>query len=90
MTGRRSSRGGGPLNMAAVSAKDEGLASLLTEGIHMEVLSWKIYKEEPPACSLISQSAELGSATGVADFGAHSARSPDRGCRPRDGIRSRG
>ncbi len=44
----------------AVAAKDPGLASLLTEGIQMEVLSWKMYKEEPTACSLISQALNSG------------------------------
>ena len=42
---------GAPLDMTAVAAKDEGLATLLTLGLDMEVLSWKMYKEEPTACS---------------------------------------
>jgi hypothetical protein len=50
----------GALQMAAVAAKDANLASLLTEGILMEVLSWKMYKEEPGACSLISQALNAG------------------------------
>jgi len=50
----------GPLDMAAVAAKDAGLATLLTQGIAMEVLSWKMYKEEPTACSLISQALNSG------------------------------
>ncbi len=51
---------GGPLDMAAVAAKDEGLATLFRMGLTMEVLSWKIYKEEPAACSLISQALNSG------------------------------
>ena len=51
---------GGPLSMAAVAAKDEHLATLFTLGLNMEVLSWKIYKEEPEACSLISQALNSG------------------------------
>ena len=46
--------GGGPVDLAAVAAKDAGLAILLSQGITMEVLSWKCYKEEPSVCSLIS------------------------------------
>ena len=48
------------MSMDAVAAKDANLASLLTEGLLMEVLSWKIYTEEPTACSLISQALNSG------------------------------
>ena len=51
---------GGPMGMAAVATKDEDLAKLFTQGLSMEVLSWKIYKEEPEACSLISQALNSG------------------------------
>ena len=53
-------QGKGLVSMAAVAAKDENLASLLTEGLLMEVLSWKIYKDEPTACSLISHALNSG------------------------------
>ena len=46
--------------MAAVAARDESLATLLKEGLLMEVLSWKLYTEEPSACSLISQALNSG------------------------------
>jgi hypothetical protein len=52
--------GSGPLDLAAVAAKDEDLASLFTMGLKMEVLSWKMCKEEPTACSLISQALNSG------------------------------
>ena len=50
---------GGP-DMSAVAARDADLASLIKEGLLMEVLSWKMYKEEPTACSLISQALNSG------------------------------
>ena len=50
----------GGVLMSAVAAKDADLANLLTEGLVMEVLSWKLYKEEPAACSLISQALNSG------------------------------
>ena len=46
--------------MYAVAAADADLANLLTEGLVMEVISWKLYKEEPVACSLISQALSSG------------------------------
>ena len=46
----------GSFNSVAVAAMDGELASLLQNGLYMEVLSWKIHQEEPTACSLISQS----------------------------------
>ena len=45
----------GRVNYAAVAAKDLALADTVRRGLHMEVLSWKIYVEEPSGCSLISQ-----------------------------------
>ena len=42
-------------DLTAVAALDAQLATLLRDGLYMEVLSWKIYKEEPTACSVISQ-----------------------------------
>ena len=51
---------GAALDMAAVAAKDENLATLLTMGLNMEVLSWKMYTEEPTACSLISNALNSG------------------------------
>ena len=51
---------GGKLDVAAVAAADSQLADLLEHGLEMEVLSWKIYKEEPSACSLISQALNSG------------------------------
>ena len=51
---------GGKLDCAAVAAADSQLAELLRDGLEMEVLSWKIYKEEPSACSLISQALNSG------------------------------
>ena len=50
----------GGVLMSAVAAKDADLANLLTEGLGLEVLSWKLYKEEPAACSLISQALNSG------------------------------
>ena len=44
----------GHLDTAAVAAKDEVLKQLLAEGLDMEILSYKIYVEEPTACILIS------------------------------------
>ena len=45
----------GTINYAVVAAYDKGFASLITAGLQMEILSWKIYMEEPTACGLISQ-----------------------------------
>ena len=47
---------GGRLHLAAVAA-DGNLAEMkwqCSHGLQMEVLSWKIYVEEPGACVLIS------------------------------------
>ena len=43
----------GTFNTAAVAACDEDLASVLRDGLQMEVLSWKMLVEEPTAASLI-------------------------------------
>ena len=44
----------GYIDLAAVAAKDDVLRQILAEGIDMEILSHKIYIEEPSACTLIS------------------------------------
>ena len=49
---------------AAVAASDGELEKLLKDGLKMEVLSWKMCREEPTACSLISQA--LNAAQGMA------------------------
>ena len=51
---------GGKVDCAAVAAEDSQLADLLEHGLKKVVLSWKIYKEEPGACSLISQALNSG------------------------------
>ena len=50
----------GGVLMSAVAANDADLANLLTEGLVMEVLSWKLYNEEPAARSLISPALNSG------------------------------
>jgi hypothetical protein len=50
----------GCLNVAAVAEMDTALATLCKDGLYMEVLSWKMYVEEPTACSLISQALNTG------------------------------
>ena len=50
----------GGVQLSAVAANDADLANLLKEGLVMELLSWKLYKEEPAACSLISQALNPG------------------------------
>ena len=45
----------GGWNFAAVAEIDPALGQLCRNGLFMEVLSWKMYVEEPDACSLISQ-----------------------------------
>ena len=48
---------GGPaprIDTAAVATKDAVLKLLLQEGLEMEILSYKIYLEEPCGCALIS------------------------------------
>ena len=43
------------INVTAVADVDKDLASVLTGGLMMEVLSWKLQKEEPNGCHMISQ-----------------------------------
>lgn len=50
----------GCLNAAAVAARDASFIELAEHGLEMEILSWKIYIEEPDACSLISQALNKG------------------------------
>ena len=54
----------GSFRPAAVAAADGQLEKLLKDGLKMEVLSWKMCREEPNACSLISQA--LNAAQGMA------------------------
>ena len=56
----KGAQSGGTPDFAAVAALDPSLATLLRDGVRMEVLSWKIYEEEPSACSLISQALNSG------------------------------
>ena len=48
------------LDPDAVAAKDTCMADIFKEGLDMEILSWKMYKEEPTACSMISQALNKG------------------------------
>ena len=50
----------GCLRSDAVASLDPGYAAVLKEGLMMEILSWKIQKEEPLACSKISQALNKG------------------------------
>ncbi len=50
----------GCIDYAAVEAFDKGFTNLCNDGLEMEVLSYKIYMEEPQACSLISQALNCG------------------------------
>ncbi len=50
----------GAFNFAAVAEFDAAVAALCREGLEMEVLSWKIYIDEPGACSEISQALNSG------------------------------
>ena len=43
------------LNEAAVAAKDEQMAAVFKNGLHFEVLSYKMVLEEPQAASVIAQ-----------------------------------
>ena len=56
----KGAQSGGTPDFAAVAALDPSLATLLRDGVRMEILSWKIYEEEPSACSLISQALNSG------------------------------
>ena len=44
----------GCVDASAVAGSDSVLKAILTEGLDMELLSYKIYLEEPDACTLIS------------------------------------
>ena len=50
----------GRLDLAAVAEKDPALSKILSEGLLVEVLSWKIMEEQPTACSLIAQALNKG------------------------------
>ena len=50
----------GGLRSDAVASLDPGYGTVLKEGLMMEILSWKIQKEEPLACSKISQALIKG------------------------------
>ena len=50
----------GYIDTAAVAAADAVLKVLLREGLDMEILSYKIYLEEPSACVLISNALNRG------------------------------
>jgi hypothetical protein len=52
----------GAIDFAAVAAYDPAVAALCRDGLDMEVLSWKLYMDEPGGCSLISQALNKGSA----------------------------
>ena len=43
-----------------LSDKDPELEAIIKSGLAMEVLSWKIYTEEPEACSMISAALNKG------------------------------
>ena len=51
---------GGQLDYSAVSEFDQGFHALCTHGLELEVLSWRIYTEEPQACSMISTALNSG------------------------------
>ena len=44
---------------------DRQCGAVLQEGLCMEVLSWKMHKEAPTACSLISQALNTGQAVAL-------------------------
>ena len=48
------------LDMSALQELDSDLADVLTQGLKMEVLSWKMMQEEPQGCSQISQALNMG------------------------------
>ena len=50
----------GAWNYELVAAKDPQLRDLCELGLEMEVLSWKMYTEEPEACHAISQALNKG------------------------------
>jgi uncharacterized protein YdhG (YjbR/CyaY superfamily) len=54
------------LDMTALRERDADLADVLSQGLRMEVLSWKMTKEEPQACSQISQALNMGNEIAMA------------------------
>ena len=55
----------GGLRSDAVASLDPGYGTVLKEGLMIEILSWKIQKEEPLACSKISQALNKGHQLGL-------------------------
>ena len=54
------------LDMTALRERDADLADVLSQGLRMEVLSWKMTQEEPQACSQISQALNMGNEIAMA------------------------
>ena len=54
------------LDMTALRELDEDLADVLSQGLMMEVLSWKLTQEEPQGCSQISQDLNMGNEIAMA------------------------
>jgi hypothetical protein len=50
----------GCLSLSAVAELDANMAAHIREGMKVEVLSWKMYQEEPQACIVISQAMNKG------------------------------
>ena len=54
------------LDMTALRELDEDFADVLSQGLRMEVLSWKLTQEEPQGCSQISQALNMGNEIAMA------------------------
>jgi len=54
------------LDMAALREMDGDLADVLTQGLLLEVLSWKLPQEEPQGCAQISQALNMGNEIALA------------------------
>ena len=54
------------LDMIALRDFDADLADVLSQGLKMEVLSWKLSLEEPQGCSQISQALNMGNEIALA------------------------
>jgi len=54
------------LDMTGLRELDGDLADVLSQGLMMEVLSWKMTQEEPHACSQISQALNMGNEIAMA------------------------
>ena len=80
----------GGWDFAAVAARDPALKQLCQEGLHMEVLSWKLCTEEPEACSLISQALNRGQTHALKTTGITALAAVVRRVRERARIRSCG